>query len=187
VEIALAILGVIGTLGGVLLGWRLSLKTSREERVWQERQTVRQRQETAAAALDAAVIEVGKLMPKGVVDGREAFGSIDAAQARLREAWSRATVLANAEIDRRLHALDTAMFIASQDISKPGQQQVSLWPLDVAFRELRAALVAFQRREEPPEAAFPTTEQIFELVHPGGRTVGLQGVSDYLTDRGVTG
>jgi hypothetical protein len=186
VEIALAILALIGTLGGVYLGWRLSLKTSREERVWQEQQTVRQRQETAAAALDAALIDVGKLMPEGVV-GREAIGSIDAATLLLREAWSRATVLADAEIDRRLHALDTALFIAAQDVGTPGQQQVNLWPLSIAFRELRATLVAFQRREEPPEAEFPTVEQMFDFVRPRGRTVGLQGVTDYLTERGVTG
>jgi hypothetical protein len=185
VEIAFAILGLIGTLGGVYLGWRLSLRTSREEREWQEQQTIRQRQETAAAALDAALIDVGKQMPQGVV-GREAIGNIDAAQMLLREAWSRATVLADAEIDRRLHALDTAMFIAGQDANKPGQQQVTLWPLTVAFRDLRAALVAFQRRKEPPEAEFPTVEQMFELVHPRGRTVGLQGVTDYLVERGVT-
>ncbi len=185
-EIALAILGLIGTLGGVYLGSRLSLKTSREERVWQEQQTVRQRQETAAAALDAALIEVGKLMPEGVV-GREAIANIDAAQMLLREVWSRATGLADAEIDRRLHALDTAMFIAAQDVSMPGQQQVTVWALSVAFRELRAALVAFQRREEPPEAEFPTVEQMFDLVHPHGRSVGLQGVTDYLIERGVTG
>ena len=163
VEIALAILGLVGTLGGVFLGWRLSLKTSREERVWQEQQTVRQRQEAAAAALDAALIEVGRQMPDGVV-GREAIENMDAAQLLLREAWARAVVLADAEIDRRLHALDTAMYIASQDISKPGQQQVRMWPLTVAFRDLRAALVAFQRREEPPGAEFPTVEQSCVLM-----------------------
>ena len=73
-------------------------------------------------------------------------------------------MLADAEIDRRLHALDTAMYIASQDISKPGQQQVRMWPLTVAFRDLRAALVAFQRREEPPGAEFPTVEQSCVLM-----------------------
>lgn len=184
-EIALGILGLIGTLGGVHLGWHLSLKTSREERVWQEQQTVRQRQETAAAALDAALIEVGRLMPEGMV-GHEAIANIDAADLLLRDAWSRAVVLADAEIDRRLHALDTALYIASQDISMPGQQQVSMWPLTVAFRELRAALVAFQRREEPPEADFPATDEMFELVQSVGRPDGLQAVSAYLTERGVT-
>jgi hypothetical protein len=64
VEIALAILGLIGTLGGVCLGWRPSLKTSRKEQKWQEQQAVRQRQGTAAAALDTALIDVIKQTPQ---------------------------------------------------------------------------------------------------------------------------
>jgi hypothetical protein len=141
----------------------------------------------AAAALDAAIIDMGKRWPQGLV-GREAVTDIDAAQRRLREAWSRATVLADAEIDRRLHVLDSAMFMAGQELSAPGDPHVTLWPLTVAYRELRAALVAFQRREAPPEAQFPTLEEMFELAHPErGRTAGLQSITDYLVERGITG
>jgi hypothetical protein len=84
-----------------------------------------------------------------------------------------------------LHALDSALFIAGQDVYMPDRGAVNLWPLSVAFRELRQALDAFQRREPPPEAEFPIVRKMFALVHPDGRTVGLQAVTDYLAERGV--
>jgi hypothetical protein len=52
-----AIIPVVSTLVGVLTGWALSRWNTRDEREYRERQTVRERQEVAAAGLDEAVFE----------------------------------------------------------------------------------------------------------------------------------
>jgi hypothetical protein len=60
-----AIIGVLGTLVGTVLGWRLSHRTAkevaREEREQQEKLAIREREELAAEALRDAVIEVQEM------------------------------------------------------------------------------------------------------------------------------
>jgi hypothetical protein len=83
--------------------------------------------------------------------------------------------------------LDRAMFIVGQDVSMPDREQANLWPVSFASGQRRELPAARQRREKSAEAEFPNSKQMIELAHPHGRNVGLEGIADYLLERGVPG
>ena len=177
-----ALIGVTGSLLGVVLGWLLSRKTSREARQWEERQSVRQRQEAAAAELDGGLVEVLKVMPQVQMEKRAAAEPLAQASALLREAWARATVLADAEIARRVRVLDMTVFIAAQEVRQPVSESTNFWPLGVALQDVRNALAAFQRREELPEAQFPDVKELLELTSTSDGESMLWGVQRHLME-----
>jgi hypothetical protein len=191
--------GVFG-LCGVWLGWKLNQKTAREaawvEREWVEGQRVREREESAAAQLDQALADAMADLPQlqGPID--EITDRLGQFRVQLLHAWQLATVLDDADITSRLNALDMAIFIQTQDArhlrvrhwgesDKPVTPTVNPWPLEVATREVRMALAAFQRRETAPPATFPTAKELVQLANEGGRDDGLQRVADLLVERGA--
>jgi hypothetical protein len=167
---------------------------AREEREWAERQTARERQASAAATLDERVIEAVRDLPRIVGPAIEMVQPLRQTRLRLLEAWSRSTVLADAEIDRRFRALDMALFVAEGHagslrvlaVESPSEPGINPWPIHVALSELRIALAHFQRGEEPPPAQFPTAQEVITLAHPEGREAGLEGVRKLLMEREVT-
>jgi hypothetical protein len=187
------------TILGVLLGWKLSANTARaaarEERDWAERHTVRQRQEAAAGVLDDRVMEATRELPAVQGPAPEIAAAYDRVRIALLKAWARSTVLDDPEIERRMRALDMALFVEAQhgrtlrtsvEGGRPIEPTLNPWPIQVAVAELRMALAHFQRRTEPPEAQFPTADEVVELAHREGRSVGLDGVWDLLRERQVT-
>jgi hypothetical protein len=187
------------TIRGVVLGWKLSADTARaaarEEREWAERHTVRQRQETAAEALDNRVMEATRDLPAVQGPAIEVAAAYDRVRINLLRAWARSTVLDDPEIERRIRALDMALFVDAQHGrtlrpsvvgGRPIEPTLNPWPIQVAVTELRMALAYFQRREEAPAAQFQTAEEIVELAHPEGGSVGLDAVRDLLTKRQVS-
>jgi hypothetical protein len=84
--------------------------------------------------------------------------------------------------------LDMALIVAFQHSSSKVDDvnaRINYWPLSIAIRDLRKALGAFQRRAPMEPADFPDTETLLRLSRIGGRDVGLEGVGDWLMEKGV--
>jgi hypothetical protein len=158
---------------------------AREERQWQEAQTVRERQEAAADQLRAAVIDVQKVMPQEVRPPADATDDLNAAHRQLREAWTRASLLTDEGVERCFSALDMALFIATQDTigRRTSDEQINFWPLSIAAIDLRKALDALLRREPLPEPAFPSSQEQIEIA--GSQRNGLEQIRDALVERRV--
>jgi hypothetical protein len=100
---------------GVLVGWLLSQQTARQQRRWDERQTVRQRQDEVAAKFDARLVEIIAVTPRVLMDARDAVEPLREARRRYSEALTMTTILSGGELDDRLYALDMALFVAAQE------------------------------------------------------------------------
>lgn len=174
---AVALVGVGGTIVGVVLGWFLSRITAREvareERQWQEAQMVREQQEAAASQLRAAVIEAQGVIPQAMTQTRDAAEPLSDGFRALRNAWTRASILRNDDIDERFHALDMAIFMAIQDTTTQDREAINFWPLSIALVDLRKALDAYLRREPQPTPEFPTSKE----------QVGIAGSADVAIDQ----
>lgn len=151
-------LSIVSGLGG----WLLSQHSAREERTWAERQTVRQRQDEVAAKFDATLVKIMAETPRGVIEASDAAGPLLKARVRFAEALTMTTILFGEELDDRLYALDMALFVASQE-AKARRGTINFWPLEIAFRDARRALAAFQKREPLPPAEFPTARELVAL------------------------
>jgi len=165
-----ALVGVGGAAGGVVLGWYLSRSTAREERQWQEAQMVRERQEAAASQLRAAVIEAQEVIPPATGQPSDAAGPLSNGFRALRNAWTRASILRDDDINERFHALDMALFLAIQDTTTQNREAINFWPLSIALVDLRKALDAYLRREPQPPPEFPTSKEQVEIA--GSADVG---------------
>lgn len=173
---------------GVILGRYLDRRSIREDREWQERQTLRQRQEEAARVLNDVVVDVEKACPFPITDRKKARSELNAAMALLVEGMARAGAIADEDILDRLWALETAMSLAQGDgRALQDWSDTDLWPLTIAFRDLRRALAAFQRREAPPAREFPDREDLIRLSRDENGRRGLRGVREHLIERGVWG
>jgi hypothetical protein len=168
------VVGAAVSLGGTVLGWYLGARTARasgrEQREWQEKLTLRQREEEAAARLQEAIVELMKTTPQIQMDPVAAQQPLAEAYRRLREASVRSAVLAEPGIRARMMALDTAMFIAEQDMRDLRAERVNFWPLSVALDDVHRALTAFRRGEDLPEPNFPRLRR-WDSLH------GLKGES----------
>jgi hypothetical protein len=180
---AVALVGVGGTIAGVVLGWFLSRFTAREvareERQWQEAQMVRERQEAAASQLRAAVIEAQEVIPLGMKRPRDAAEPISDGFGALRNAWTRASILRSDDIDERFHALDMALFMAIQDTTIQNREAINFWPLSIALVDLRKALDAYLRRESQPQPEFPTSKELVEIA--GSADVAIDQIRSHLS------
>ncbi len=180
---------VVVGLGGVWLGWFLGKRTAAQaaasQRAWDEEQTVRLRKELAAEGLDAAIVTAMDTAPKGVESGKDAEEPLIAAYQCLREGWIKTAVLDDREIERRWAAVDMTLFMAIQDCRGRSDVSVNLYPISVAFAELRQAVVAYLQRAEPPPAQYPTSSELIQIAHPGGSNKGLEGVNDYLIEHQI--
>jgi hypothetical protein len=181
------IVSVGGTLVGVVLGWYLGDRSARaaaqEQREWQEKLTLRQREEEAAARLEEEIVELGKITPQMQMDPVAAQQPLAEAYRRLKEASVRSAVLVEPGIKARMLALDTTMFIAEQDVWNPRAERVNFWPLTVALEDVHRALIAFRRGEDLPEPILPPVEKLSQLAWPEGRTEGIEGVTRYLLEQ----
>jgi hypothetical protein len=63
--------------------------------------------------------------------------------------------------------------------------EVNLWAIGVAQRDLRKALAAFQQHEPPPPREFPPPSELVAIAHPRGQGKGLEGIGEWLDERGV--
>jgi hypothetical protein len=181
------IIGAAVSLGGIVLGWYLGARTARasarEQREWQEKLTLRQREEEAAARLQEEIVELMKITPQMQMDPVAAQQPLAMAYRQLREASVRSAVLVEPGIRARMVALDTAMFIAEQDVRTPLAERVNFWPLSVALEDVHRALTAFRRGEDLPEPNCPPAEKLSQLAWPEGRTEGIEGVMRYILEQ----
>jgi hypothetical protein len=182
------LVGAAVSLGGTILGWYLGARTARasaqEQREWQEKLTLRQREEEAAARLQEEIVELMKITPQMGMDPMAAQQPLAEAYRRLREASVRSAVLAEPGIRARMMALDSAMFIAEQDVRHLRAESVNFWPLTVALDDVHRALTAFRRGEDLPEPNFPPAEKLSRLAWPEGREPeGIDGVMRYLLEQ----
>jgi hypothetical protein len=61
---------------------------------------------------------------------------------------------------------------------------INLWPIQVAARELREALVCYLRRETLPPAKFPASKELVRIVlKDGGRD--FEALNDWLIDNEI--
>ncbi len=179
--------GLIGVIVGARLNRRSALAAAQEEREWASKQQVRQRLEEAAARIDRAVMEGWADAPRGEIDTREAADALFPFQTTLLEALTRNAVLDDPEIDRRFHALNMTIGMASRArrwLRGAEVETVNLYPLEVAVRELREALTYFQRRQPPPPAAYPTSKELIRIVHKDGGN-NFDAINDWLLEQGV--
>jgi hypothetical protein len=181
------IVGAAVSFGGIVLGWYLGARTARqsalEQREWQEKQTLRQREEEAAARLDEEIVELAKITPQIQMDPVAAQQPLAEAYRRLKEASVRSAVLVEPGIKARMLALDTTMYIAEGDVWHPRADRVNFWPLTVALEDVHRALIAFRRGEDLPEPNLPPVEKLSQLAWPEGRIEGINGVTRYLLEQ----
>lgn len=91
-------------------------------------------------------------------------------------------------LERRFFALNTTIRMASRarnwrrPVSEP--QILNLWPIQVAARELREALVYYLKREAPPPAKYPTSKQLVQIVLKDGNR-DFEALDDWLVDNDV--
>jgi hypothetical protein len=128
------------------------------------------------------------------MDRGDAGKAIAEAHRALRMAWTRASLLRDEGINRCYHALDMVLYLAEGDTRRvwmgrvrPGEPvelpvdgQVNFYPIWVAFFDLRKALDAYLRGEEPPTPEIPSQEELIDIFYPEGRDVGIVGLGDYL-------
>lgn len=173
---------------GAWLNHKVSRKAVQKEREWVSAQQVQSRKEEAAGRLDKAVFNALEECPQGHVDARNAADELQPMSTRLVGTWSENAVLDDPEIERRFLALNMTIEMArrSRDwrrsIEEP--QMVNLWPIQIAARELRMALVYYQRREQAPPAKYPTSKRLIAIVHKGGGD-RFDAISDWLVENEV--
>jgi hypothetical protein len=189
--------GALG-LGGVALGWMLNQKSARsaaqEEREYTEVQKVRDREDAAAAQLDETLTDL-KIPPFQGPWG-EIGAQLRLVHSEFNQAMRRTALLRDPEVLRRILALDMGLFVATDHCANMAARPQAIvgepegtfnpWPLQVAARELREALVEFQRRETPKSAKFPTSKEVVELSWKDGEDHGLDLVRELLIERGAT-
>jgi hypothetical protein len=177
---------------GIGLGAWLSHKLSRvavqDEREWSSRQQVQTRKEEAAERLDAVVLKALADCPQGSMDAKDVADELQPVATQLIGAWAQNSILDDPEIERRFLALNTTVGMASRarNWRRPGSepQMINLWPIQIAMRELREALVYYLKRESPPPAKYPTSKELVRIVlKNGGRD--FQALDDWLVDNEV--
>ena len=173
---------------GAWLNHRLSRSAVKEEREWVSTQQVQARKEAAAAQLDAAVLKVLDEVPQGSLDTRNAADELQPLPTRLLGAWAQNAVLDDPEIERRFFALNMTIGMASRSRNwrrgSAEPQTINLWPINVAVRELREALIYFLKRQAPPAAKYPTSKELIRIVHKDGGN-SFEAINDWLVDHEV--
>jgi hypothetical protein len=116
--------------------------------------------------------------------GDEVRDQLRPIHGRVREAWARAGVLTDPELHERMLALDMVLFLVTQP-SMPIRRRddVNPWPVTVAFDDVRQALAAFQRHEDPPEAQFLTRDELSAATNQDRAYVGYAGVANAMFDK----
>lgn len=167
---------------------KLSRAAVHDEREWFSRQQVQARKEEAAQRLDAVVLKALADIPDEALDAKNVADELQPMSAQLIGAWAQNAVLDDPEIERRFFALNTTVRLASRarnwrrPVSEP--QMINLWPIEIAARELRQALVYYLKRESPPPAKYPTSKELVRIVlKDGGRD--FEALSDWLVDNDV--
>ena len=180
--------GFAGVGFGAWLNHRFSRRAVQEEREWASSQQVQTRKEEAAARLDVAVLKALDECPQGNVDARNVADELQPMSTRLMGTWAENAVLDDPEIERRSLALSMTLGMASRSrnwrlgIDEP--QMINLWPILVAARELREALVYYQRRKQPSPARYPTSKELIRIVHKDGGN-RFEAINDWLIDNEV--
>jgi hypothetical protein len=200
-QTAIAIAGLASSaatgLGGVYLGSRLSRQTARDlardQREWDELHAIRQRKDEEAAKLDKHFQEALAELPRMVGPAGEVGEKIRVARNNMLRVFGSGTVFDDPETTDRVHALSIAMLVASDQAEMldhgsrraSGDQEPRLnpWPLTVGVGEVREALSCFQRHVDPPDAMFPTANEVLQLATRDGEEVGLDGVWEVLRER----
>jgi hypothetical protein len=173
---------------GAWLNHKLSRVAVQEEREWASRQQVQARKEEAAQRLDAVVLKAIADFPQEPLDAKDVADELQPMSTQLIGAWAQNAVLDDPEIERRFLALNTTVRMASRarswrrPTSEP--QVINLWPIQVAARELREALVYYLRREPPPPAQYPTSKEVMRIVLKDGAR-DFEALNDWLIDNEV--
>jgi hypothetical protein len=180
--------GFVGVGFGAWLNHKLSHVAIKDEREWASRQQVQARKEEAAERLDAALLKALAECPQGSVDAKDAADELQPMSTQLIGAFAQNAVLDDPEIERRFFALHTTVRMAgrARNWRRPSAepQTIDLWPIQVAARELREALVYFLKREPPPPAKYPTSKELAQIVlKDGGRN--FDALHDWLIDNEV--
>jgi hypothetical protein len=173
---------------GAWLNHKLSRSAVQEEREWASVQQVQTRKEEAAERLDAVVLKALADLPDEILDAKDVADELQPMAAQLIGAWAQNAVLDDPEIERRFFALNTTIRMASRtrNWQRPASepQMINLWPIQVAARELREALVYYLRREPPPPAKYPTSKELVRIVLKDGNR-DFQALDDWLVDNEV--
>lgn len=152
----------------------------KEQREWE----VKRRQVESAARFNQAVMAAMSEAPTTVGPRKWIAERCGEARELLINAERKERLaLDDPGLDRRAHALDMVLFIASN--YRTGDEEVNPWCISVATRDLLKALDAFQLNRPPPEPEFPTAKELIGIVHKDGQDLGLQGINDHLGQRGV--
>lgn len=173
---------------GAWLNHKLSRSAVQEEREWASSQQVQTRKEEAAERLDAVVLKVLADIPEEPLDAKDVADELQPVAAQLIGAWAQNAVLDDPEIERRFFALNTTIRMARRvrnwrrPVSEP--QILNLWPIQVAARELREALVYYLKREVPPPAKYPTSKQLVQIVLKDGNR-DFEALDNWLVDNEV--
>jgi hypothetical protein len=188
-----AIVGVVASaatgFGGVWLGSSRATRTARQlaadQREWTERQQIREHQEQAAKLFDGELLTLMSRVPQGNDLADNVRVPLGTAYNELEEIWRRHEILGDEEIRQRYFTLNSLIFMAYNDSVGNAGQELNLWPLRVAYEDLRNALRGYLLREPPAQAALPRSTEVIALANPGGTWAGVRGVFDYLIDREV--
>jgi hypothetical protein len=180
--------GFAGIGFGAWLNHKLSRVAVKEEREWSSGQRVQARKEEAAERLDAVVLKALADCPQEPLDVKDVADELQPMATQLIGAWAQNAILDDPEIERRFFALNTTVGMASRARNwrrpRSEQQMINLWPIEIAARELREALVYYLKREAPPPAKYPTSKELVRIVlKDGGRD--FEALNDWLIDNEV--
>lgn len=188
---------VVTALGGVGVGYALSLRATRNQQRFQElsaekdwefreAQRVRELQENAAREFARDLNDAGREVPTGQLRRSVAGDRIATCQAKIREAWGTArSSLRDPAIMQANHTLDTILFIAWQDCTTESDVEENFFPIGLAFSDLQDALSAFIVREGAPPPRLPGPEQLNALAYPSGEDLGLEGICRWVADQSL--
>jgi hypothetical protein len=181
-----ASLGIAGTLLGTAIGWVLNERSASrardEERALAREDRVREREVSVAHDLDAALRELGPMMP--AFDDEQAAGAYWQAHIRWQTAFATTGILRDPDLADRYEAVGHMLFCTwATAASKRGDPEPHL--VELAAMSARQSIAAFLREEPLPPPTFPPASVLREegLARMSARGIEVEKLYDWLSAR----
>lgn len=175
---------VVLSIGGVILGWALSVVTSRltrrDEQERARRERVMARQDEAAAVMDQALLDAATLVPHDWGDPDATATALSNVHSEWQRGWVRSTLIDDPELNDRYAVVGMITF-HFMNAHRRGTQ-VNLFPLSRAIANARISLAAYRREQPLPPASFPGRAELGALTSQAESQGGYTLLSTWLSE-----